>query len=79
MAFPERLVGIAEICELTGKRPRTVRGWFAKGRLRRTKFEGVVGVWESELLAALGWRGPFEVHDALEAEAADDPDEDPSS
>ncbi|MBR0661670.1 hypothetical protein [Neoroseomonas oryzicola] len=73
--MPDRLVGIAEICELTGKRPRTVRGWFAKGRLRRAKLEGVVGVWESELLTALGWRGPLEAHATADEEPAD-PDED---
>jgi hypothetical protein len=75
MPFPDRLVGIQEICELTGKQPRTVRGWFAKRRLRRVKFEGVTGVWESELLAALGWRGLSEPHDAADAEPADPDDE----
>jgi hypothetical protein len=79
MSFPDRLVSIQEICALTSKRPRTVRDWFRKGRLRRVRFEGVVGVWESELLAALGWRGSSEAHDAADTEAVDADDEDMSS
>ena len=53
----DRILGTAEICAITGKRPRTVRRWFQEGRLRRVKFAGVVGVWESDLIAALGWQG----------------------
>jgi hypothetical protein len=57
MAPADRILGAAEICAITGKRPRTVRRWFQEGRLRRVKFAGVVGCWESELVVALGWRG----------------------
>ena len=66
MPLADRIVSVHEICELTGKQPRTVRDWFRKGRLRRMKFEGVVGVWESELLAALGWHGSPGPHDTAD-------------
>jgi hypothetical protein len=57
MPAADRIIGYREICAITGKKPRTVRRWFKYGRLHRVKFAGVVGCWESELIAALGWRG----------------------
>ncbi len=57
MAPTDRIVGYAELAEITGKSPRTLRRWFFDKRLRRVKRAGVVGCWESELIVALGWRG----------------------
>jgi hypothetical protein len=73
MPTADRVVGYRELCEITGKTPRTVRRWFQEGRLRRVKFAGVVGAWESEVITALGWRGTgsFVTDDACKADRDD--------
>lgn len=53
----DRIVGYDDIAAITGKSRRTIRRWFKLKRLRRVNFAGVVGVWESELIVALDWRG----------------------
>lgn len=85
----DRILGYAEIAAITGKSHRTIRRWLKEGRLRRVKFAGVVGVWESDLIAALGWQGngslviddpadpDIALDDALDA-LPDDGDADPS-
>lgn len=83
MAAADRIVGYQELCDLTGKSRRTIRRWFLEGRLRRVKFAGVAGVWESELVAALGWHGtgglvvdvPADADNDLD-DALDDPADD---
>jgi hypothetical protein len=70
----DRVLSTAEICEITGKALRTVRRWFQEGRLRRVKFAGVVGAWESEVITALSWRGTGSLvtDDACTADRDDD-------
>lgn len=69
MPVADRIVGYAELAAITGKSPRTLRRWFQDGHLRRVKHGPLVGVWESELIAALGWRGSGSL-------TIDDPDAD---
>lgn len=53
----DRILGYQEIAAITGKSHRTIRRMFQRGHLRRVQLGGVVGCWESELVAKLGWQG----------------------
>jgi hypothetical protein len=57
MPVADRIIGYREIAAITGKSRRTIRRWFKDGPLRDVKVPGVAGCWESDLIAALGWRG----------------------
>lgn len=84
MAAADRILGYEDIVAITGRSHRTIRRMFQKGLLRRVKLGGVVGCWESELIAALGWQGsgslvvddPADPENGVDDALDDLPDED---
>jgi excisionase family DNA binding protein len=58
MRSGDRFLSIAELAAIAGRSERTIRRWLKDGDLPRSKFGRAVGVWESDLLRALGRGDP---------------------
>ena len=59
MRSGDRFLSIAELAAICGKSKRTIRRWLHDGDLPRSKLGRAVGVWESDLLRALGRPDPY--------------------
>jgi transposase-like protein len=45
----DRIISVAELAEIHGRSPGTIRRWLRRGRLPRARNALALGVWESEL------------------------------
>ena len=52
---PPRFYSMAEVAEMFGRKPRTIRHWIALGLLKRTKVGNAVFIAEHEIDALSAW------------------------